>query len=255
MPGSNAAIDYEKYDALERARTPQPPIADDFSHLNENGVADNYRQEIYPPIEGNHANRLAEARKNNETMNRTPEDESNWRKTIRNKATEVESYLPEEMKQKLNEIRNDYHDAKKLGGEAKTLAKSLTPWGVFSLISKIHLLTDIPYFFAILTALLKDGLDLVGVGSLPGIGTAVTACSSLFIMAMMFLGNVMHDEHDRTIFQSVILKQFGVLVFTTLVEMIFGLDLAPFETVGVLFIYSFALAARKGRDTVANKNV
>ncbi len=158
---------------------------------------------------------------------------------------------------KLNEKRQEYtekcKDAKQLGSEAKTLAKSVTPWGFLSLISQVHILTDMPYFFAVIAALLKDGLDLIGIGSLPAIGTAVTACSSIFIAAMMFLGNIMHTEHDRTIFQSIILKQFGVLAFTTIVELFFGLNLAPLQTVGVIFIYSFALATRKNRNEVSKK--
>lgn len=242
----NAAIDYEKLDALEEARM-QPPRAEHFN-VSQNGHADNYSQENK---DGNY--RDNESRLNNariQDMNK-----QNIHDSLKNKGGNLENYLPHEIKEKLDNARQDYQDAKKLGGEAKTLAKSIAPWEFFSLIGKMHFLTDIPYFLAIMAALLKDGLDLVGVGSLPGIGTAITTCDSFFTMAMMFLGNVMHKEHDRTIFQSILLKQVGVLIFTTIIEFIFGIDLAPFQTVGVVFIYAFALAARKGRDEVVNENM
>lgn len=158
--------------------------------------------------------------------------------------------LENKIREKLDNVRRDYREAKQLGGEAKTLVKSLTPWGFFSLISNVNFLSDIPYFFAIMAATLKDGLDLVLIGSLPAIGTIVTACASLFIGMMMFLGNIMQGEHDRTVFQSVLLKQFLVLIFISIVEFVFGIDFLPAETIGTIFIYSFALAARKGRNAV-----
>lgn len=233
MSRENTARDYsEDYsNRLDQSRVNSPGNL----RLPQNGKADNYLQN-------------SQADNYHSSISR-----HSFRDVVKNKATEAEKYLPHEMREKLEELRQNYHDTKKLGGEAKTLVKSLTPWGLFSLMGKVHPLTDIPYFFAILAALLKDGLDLVGIGSLPAIGTVITVCDSLFIMMMMFLGNIMHEEHDRTIFQSVLLKQFGVLIFTTIVEFIFGLDLAPFQTVGVVLIYSFALAARKGRDAVVKE--
>lgn len=226
MSGENTARDYS--DELSAARNAGQQSPATF-HVPR--AADNYAQ-------------------NPEQL---PMNNAGLRSAIRNGASEAEKFLPHEFREKLDEVRRDYHEAKQLGVEAKTLVKSMTPWGFFSLIGKVHPLTDMPYFFAILAAVSKDLLDLAGIGSLPGIGTVVTMLASTFIAMMMFLGNVVHSEHDRTIFQSVLLKQFGVLILVTIVEFIFGLDFVPAETLGVLFIYSFALAARKGRDAVISE--
>lgn len=153
-------------------------------------------------------------------------------------------------REEVDDLRKKYHDAKKLGGQAKTLVKSATPWGFFSLLSEINILTDWTYFAALIVAMFKDLLDFIGVGSLPAIGTVVTFCASIFIMFMLILGNMMHKEHDRTIFQSYILKRWGILLVVTVIELFFGANFLPVETIGVLLIWAFALAARKGRKMV-----
>lgn len=162
----------------------------------------------------------------------------------------LEEELSDRYKERIEDFREKLHDAKRLGSQAKTLVKSATPWGFFSLLSEINILTDWTYFAALIAALFKDILDFIGVGSLPAIGTVVTFCASIFIMFMLILGNTMHKEHDRTIFQSYILKRWGVLLVVTIIELFFGANFLPIETIGVLLIWSFALAERKSRKNV-----
>lgn len=166
-------------------------------------------------------------------------------------------HLPEAMKKKLEDVRQKYQASKKLAGEGKTLLKSATPWGFFSLMGEFNFISDWAYGLALGAAILKDLLDLTFVGSLPGIGTVITLCTSIFIGFMMILGNILHVEHDRTIIQSYLLKKFIVrwivLLATTIFEMLFGLNFIPIQTAGVFIIYSFALAARKNRRDAEKK--
>ncbi|HBI34086.1 MAG TPA: hypothetical protein DEA43_02895 [Candidatus Moranbacteria bacterium] len=238
----NNAIDYSRALKEERSKNLQMPNASE-SHPSDLRVPqkpDNYNAAQYPD---NYS----------QSFNKTSLNSAGLRGAIKNKASEVENLLPHELREKLEEARQKIHDTKQLGGQAKTLVKSMTPWGLFSLIGKMHPLTDMPYFFGILAAILKDILDLVGIGSIPGIGTVITFLASIFISMMMLLGNMSHSEHDRTIFQSIILKQIVVVIVITLVELFFGLNFVPAQSIGAFVIYSFALAARKGRDNVMSE--
>jgi magnesium-transporting ATPase (P-type) len=164
----------------------------------------------------------------------------------------LEHAMPEHYRKKLEEIRRKYKDSKKLAGETKTLITSATPWGIFSLFSQINILTDWTYAAAILGAILKDVLDFTGIGSLPLIGSVITICCSIFIFFMMLLGNLIQVEHDRTVFQSYVIKKYGVLLVTTILELFFGLNFLPISTVGAFLIFLYALAARKGREKTVN---
>jgi len=145
-------------------------------------------------------------------------------------------------KKKLEEARRKYQDAKKISKETKTLITSATPWGIFSLLSYVNIFGDWLYALAFCAALLKDLSDFIGIGSLPAIGTVITICISIFIGFMMLLANAL--EKDRTLFQRTIIR-YLILVFGTLLEILFGLNFVPWETFMVFIIYLFALAARK----------
>lgn len=224
--GNTATLDYEKKDALRVARK------QDFAPVQS---ADNYGQE----------NRRVNALRLHQKPDNYPganEDENR---------DGHGGLLQREFRERLERARQNYQEAKKLGGEAATLAKSATPWGMLSLLGQINILSDWTYGMALFAAIFKDLIDFIGIGSLPAIGTVITICTSIFIAFMMILGNIMQSEHDRTVLQSAILKKWGVLIVVTLVELFFGLNFIPAETIGVLLIYAFALAARKGRKEAA----
>ncbi|MFH0969373.1 MAG: hypothetical protein V1804_02600 [Patescibacteria group bacterium] len=151
----------------------------------------------------------------------------------------------------LKDLKEKYKDTQKLAKEAKTLAKSVTPWGVFSLLSHINPLIDWIYAFAIFFAILKDILDFAGIGSLPVIGTVITFCVSITIGFAILLANTL--EKDRTIFQKTIIR-YAIIIVGTLAELLFGLNFVPWETAVALAVYAFALAARKNRETVGNES-
>jgi hypothetical protein len=152
---------------------------------------------------------------------------------------------------KLQGMKEKYKDSKKIGKEAATLAKSATPWGALSLLSYINPFVDWIYAIAILLAVLKDILDLTGIGSLPAIGTVVTFIVSISMGFAIFLANVL--EKDRTVFQKTIIR-YLVLIAGTLAELLFGLNFIPWETAVGLAIYAFALAARKNKKTAEKEN-
>lgn len=217
-------------------------------------VADMHRRaEVAKAREFQQKQQALQSRIENQRKNRL-EDSRKLISSSRDTFQKIEDHLPNEIKEKIEDAREKYHDAKKLGSQAKTLVKSATPWGFFSLLSEINILTDWTYFAALMAAMVKDLLDFVGIGSLPAIGTVITFCSAIFIMFMMILGNMMHEEHDRTVFQSYILNKWIVkwiiLLITTIVELLFGANFLPIQTIGVLIIWSFALAARKSRRGV-----
>jgi hypothetical protein len=126
---------------------------------------------------------------------------------------------------------------------AKDLAKNATPWGVFSLLSGASIFSDWMYGAALFAAIIKDILDLL---DLTGIGYIVvfiaTICCSGFIAMMMLLGSMTNGSGRA---QQKIIRSWLVLLGGTTIELIFGIDILPIETITVLIVYFMLLAARK----------
>lgn len=92
-------------------------------------------------------------------------------------------------------------------------------------------------------ALLKDLLDLVGLGSLPGIGTIVTICFSFFIWMLMTLFDRSGGKSNNKMVRGLVLVGFS------LVEAVgFGLNFLPIETVTVIALYIMAHRAWKREE-------
>lgn len=90
------------------------------------------------------------------------------------------------------------------------------------------------YAPALMVALLKDLLDLVGIGSLPAIGTVITICFSLLIFLLLLLTRANHKLIDARF----IIKMGVVLLLGSIVEgFAFGLNFLPIETIVILIIY------------------
>lgn len=97
-------------------------------------------------------------------------------------------------------------------------------------------------------ALLKDLLDLALVGSLPGIGTVVTACFGFLIWMLMTLFDRSGGKSNNKTARSL------VLLFASLVEAIgFGLNFLPIETLTVLALYMMARTAWKKDEARAKE--
>lgn len=86
------------------------------------------------------------------------------------------------------------------------------------------------YVPALAVALFKDILDLVLIGSLPGIGTVVTLIFSMLIFMLLMLSGSSHKYPMQ--------KKGVMLLLGTLTEsFFFGLNFLPIETLTVLAIY------------------
>lgn len=93
------------------------------------------------------------------------------------------------------------------------------------------------YVPALLVALVKDLLDLVLLGSLPGIGTILTFVFSLVIFLLLMIPGSSGSYRTR--------KKGVMLLGGTLIEgVFFGLNFLPIETLTVLAIYMVEKKAR-----------
>lgn len=86
------------------------------------------------------------------------------------------------------------------------------------------------YMPALAAALLKDVLDLMFIGSFPGLGTIITFCFSILIFFLLMLAG---SGQNYTL-----TKKGMLLLAGTAVEGIaFGLNFLPIETITVFLIY------------------
>lgn len=112
--------------------------------------------------------------------------------------------------------------------------------GKLSLMKYFNPFIDWLYAVALSIALLKDILDLVGIGSLPAIGTVVTLMASLTIWFIMIItGSAFKASRGR-----VLAKRYAVLLGTTIVEFVFGIDFLPIETFMVIYVFYSTLEDR-----------
>lgn len=97
-----------------------------------------------------------------------------------------------------------------------------------------------------MVALLKDLLDLVGVGSLPGIGFVVTFCFTFLIWMLLTL----FDQSSQGTKSNIQMTRGLVLLSFGLVEALgFGLNFLPIETTMVIVLYHLARKAyRRARE-------
>lgn len=131
------------------------------------------------------------------------------------------------------------------------LAKNPSPAGLakigvsefknnLSLMKHLNPMLDWMFGIALIIALLKDILDFVGIGSLPVIGTVVTFCVSVSIGLIMFIAG---SSGKKGIAKGS-LKRFGVLGGGTFVEMFFGINSLPIETIVVIMVFYMTLRDR-----------
>lgn len=81
-----------------------------------------------------------------------------------------------------------------------------------------------------LIAVLKDLLDFVGIGSLPGIGTIITICCSILIFLLFFL----IKSNSKLMDSKFVMKRGVILLSGTIIEAFgFGINFLPIETMTV----------------------
>lgn len=94
--------------------------------------------------------------------------------------------------------------------------------------------TFFSYAHIFIIALLKDLLDLTGIGSLPGIGTVVTFCFALLIFLLLLFAKT-----NRKLIDSRFVLRMGIiLLLGSMTEgFAFGLNFLPIETLTIFIIY------------------
>ncbi len=110
-----------------------------------------------------------------------------------------------------------------------------------SLSQHINPLWDWLYAIALALAILKDLVDLVGIGSLPLIGTVITILISLSLGSIMLLvGGYSKKKMARSI-----AKRYGTLFGGTMIEFLFGVNVLPIETLTIIIVYVLTLKERQ----------
>jgi len=99
-------------------------------------------------------------------------------------------------------------------------------------------------------ALLKDLLDLIGIGSLPGIGTIITICFTFLIWILL----AVFVSSSRGTRSNMMITRGLVVIFLGMVEALgFGLNFLPIETAMVFVMYQLARKAWKEAKKEAEK--
>lgn len=142
----------------------------------------------------------------------------------------------EERERRANELKRVRKSLPKSPlGKARFVASKV------SLLKYLNPFIDWLYGIALSAALLKDILDLVGIGSIFGPGTVITLMATITIWAVM----IITGSAFKAIKKRRLILRYGVLVVGTLIEMVFGLDFVPVETAMVVYIFVSALEDRR----------
>lgn len=97
-----------------------------------------------------------------------------------------------------------------------------------------------------LIGLLKDTLDLIGIGSLPVLGTAITLCFSFFSFMLLLLFDRSGGRGNKRLAQGM------VVTFGTLVEGIgFVINFLPLQTLTAVFLYIISYKSWKNSQRAA----
>lgn len=140
--------------------------------------------------------------------------------------------MPEfEKKNRLEQARA----ANKPQNLSRNLSKKKPSSGSDSLINPF---LDWLFGVAFAVALLKDFLDFAILGSIPLIGTVITILASLTIGAVLIITGASSNGKS-------IVKKFGVLLGGSTLEMFFGLNFLPMETITLIITIYLTLAERK----------
>ncbi|PIP26417.1 MAG: hypothetical protein COX31_02565 [Candidatus Moranbacteria bacterium CG23_combo_of_CG06-09_8_20_14_all_40_16] len=121
-------------------------------------------------------------------------------------------------------------------------------FAVISLMKYFDPFMDWLYGIALCFALFKDISDFVGLGSLPVIGTLVTFGVSFIIGMIMFITGSGGKRKSTQRMAKALAKRYGTLVAGSAVEMFFGLNFFPIETLTVALVFYLTLQERMLAD-------
>ncbi len=157
-----------------------------------------------------------------------------------------------EKKSELERARNSSKitQDRKMANRLKNLAKVATPWGAASLLKYINWSKDWLYILALFFAIAKDFVDVVGIGSLPALGTVVSICCSIMIFLLILLA----EGSSKRRYVKKTVNKYIVLIGGTLVEaFFFGLNLFPIEAITLIVVYIMVLFERKQEKEAEKK--
>ncbi len=113
---------------------------------------------------------------------------------------------------------------------------------------------DIFFMLAIFMAALKDISDIPEIGSLPGVGTVLTIMASITIaVGMLVSGNYRSGKKNKSNVKRAI-KKWGILGGGTMMEMLFGINFLPVETLTALITFGMMLIERAELKKEENNN-
>jgi hypothetical protein len=133
----------------------------------------------------------------------------------------------------LRKARSTYQKAK------QKKEQIMASFKLISLGKYMNPFIDWLYGIALILAIFKDVSDLVGLGSLPVIGTLVTAGVSSVIWFIMLI--TWSGAKKK-------LARYSALILGTTIEMFFGLNFFPIETFVVVFVFYLTLKGRRLAD-------
>lgn len=140
---------------------------------------------------------------------------------------------PQNVLQRARQARRDVRGGKVKDKQGRNVTHALFPGEKPSALL---------YLGVSMIALFKDLLDLVGIGSLPGIGTVVTICFGFLIWILL----TVFDTSSNHTGMNIRLIRGLVTIFFTLVEAVgFGLNFLPIMTLTVIVLYYLAKRAYK----------
>lgn len=96
------------------------------------------------------------------------------------------------------------------------------------------------YTAVTMIAFLKDLLDLVGIGSLPALGTVVTFCFTFLIWILLFTFDRSGGSKNTKMIRGLVLGAVAIVEGFG-----FGLNFFPVETMSVILLYQLARRAWK----------
>lgn len=135
----------------------------------------------------------------------------------------------------INKVSDTARIAKEVRKKAKKVKLEMS-----SLMKYVDPFLDWAFGIALMIAIFKDIIDLIGIGSFPIIGTLLT----FFASCIIFFCTLITGSGAKKDFARRIMKKYGTIIIGTLIEFIFGIDFLPIETCIVIIVYALTLHER-----------
>lgn len=129
---------------------------------------------------------------------------------------------------------------------AKNLSMLAKPGGIFSVLKQISFFKDIPFFFAIAFAILKDIIDSV-LNLTVVLAVVASVCCSFFIFFMLLLAGASEKRKQARGIVKSIIKPL-IIAFGGIADSIPGIGFLPIESITAIVIYILVLFERASAE-------